>query len=274
VRVKHNKKRNTAFLYEVLIKELTKAVVDKNLYRKRFIANLIKEGFGAPTVLGKELYYYQTILETHGLELHVAEKLLYETKSARSQLDSKNIFDSQTKIINKINKTLSKEAWNTFVPNFKSLATVAAIFNTATPIKQRVLHEDTVIKLMHGPEKVEENELEPIDNIVYRSFVQKFNEQYGSLLKEQKGLLGKYISSFTDNGLELKLYLSEEIGRLKKEVQASLKMEEVFADEQMVGKTKEVLAILEGFKNAAPTQDVISKVLCIQELVREIKSND
>jgi hypothetical protein len=274
VRVKHNKKRNTAFLYEVLVKELTKAVVDKNPYRKRFISHLIKEGFSASAILGKELQHYQTLLETYDLELHVAEKLLYETKNARSQLDSKNIFDSQTKIINKINKTLSKEAWNTFVPNFKSLATVAAIFNTTTPVKQRVLHEDTVIKLMHAPKKAEGGRLEPMDNIVYRSFVKKFNEQYGSLLKEQKGLLGKYINSFTDNGLELKLHLSEEIGRLKKEVRASLKIEEVYTDEHMVEKTKKVLAVLEGFKDAAPTHVVISKVLHIQELVREIKSND
>ena len=114
------------------------------------------------------------------------------------------------------------------------------------------MHEDTVIKLMHAPEKASKNELEPIDNIVYRSFVKKFNEQYTSLLKEQKELLGKYIASFADNGLELKLYLSEEIGRLKKEVKVSLKMEEIFTDEKMVEKTKKVLSILEGFRNAAP----------------------
>ncbi len=274
MRLKHNKKRNTAFLYEVLVKELTKAVVDKNPYRKRFVANLIKENFGSRTILGRELEHYRALLETTGLELHVAEKLLFETKSARSRLDGKNIFDSQTRIINKINKTLSKEAWNTFVPNFKSLATIAAIFNTATPVKQRVLHEDTVIKLMHAPEKAASNELEPIDNIVYRSFVKKFNEQYEPLLKEQKELLGKYITSFADNGLELKLYLSEEIGRLKEEVNTSLKMEEIFTDEKMVEKTKKVLNILEGFKNAAPGQEVISKILSIQELVREIKSDD
>ena len=33
-KTKHNKKRNTAFLYEALIREMTKAVVSKNQEQK------------------------------------------------------------------------------------------------------------------------------------------------------------------------------------------------------------------------------------------------
>lgn len=274
MRVKHNKKRNTAFLYEVLVKELTKSIVEKRADQKRFVSSLIKETFGNDSLLRKELEHYATLLETTDLELHVAAKLLHETKSAQSLLDGKRIFDAQTKVIDKINKTLSQDVWDTFVPNFKSLATVASIFNSSTPIKQRVLQEELLIKMMHSPQKIEENKLQSIDNIVYRSFVKKFNEQYTKLLVEQKDLLGKYIASFADNGLELKLYLNEEIGRLKKEVKASLKMEEIYTDDTMIEKTKEVIETLNGFKTAAPTKEVICKVLKIQELVREIKSND
>jgi len=272
VKPRHNKKRNTAFLFEVLVKALTQAMMEKNPHRKVFISSLLKEAFAPSTVLGADLECYKTLLETTGLELHVAEKLLQETKIHRQHLNSKRIFDSQTKVINKINKTLSKEAWNTFVPNFKALATVAAIFNTSTPVKQRVLHEDTIIKGMHCPEKLEEAKLVSMDNIIYRSFVEKFNTKYDGLLTEQKVLLGKYISSFADNGLELKLYLSEEIGRLKVGVRESLQLDEVAADVDMTEKTTRVLGILEGFKNAAPTPEVVSQVLNIQQLVREINT--
>jgi hypothetical protein len=274
VRVKHNKKRNTAFLYEVLVKELTKSIVEKRGKQKRFVSNLIKEAFGNDSLLRKELECYATLVETTDLELHVAAKLLHETKTAQSQLDGKRIFDAQTRIINKINKTLTQDAWDTFVPNFKSLATIASIFNPSTPVKQRVLQEDLLIKMMHSSQKIEENKLQSIDNIVYRSFVKKFNEQYTTLLTEQKDLLGKYIASFADNGLELKLYLNEEIGRLKKDINASLKMEEIYTDDTMIQKTKDVIEALDGFRAAAPTKELISKVLKIQELVREIKSND
>tara|TARA_R110002051_G_scaffold27278_1_gene65717 strand:- start:802 stop:1626 length:825 start_codon:yes stop_codon:yes gene_type:complete len=274
VRVRHNKKRNTAFLYEVLVKELTKSIVEKRGKQKRFVSNLIKEAFGNDSLLRKELECYATLVETTDLELHVAAKLLHETKTAQSQLDGKRIFDAQTRIINKINKTLTQDAWDTFVPNFKSLATIASIFNPSTPVKQRVLQEDLLIKMMHSSQKIEENKLQSIDNIVYRSFVKKFNEQYTTLLAEQKDLLGKYIASFADNGLELKLYLNEEIGRLKKEINASLKMKEIYTDDTMIEKTTDVIGTLDSFRTAAPTKELISKVLRIQELVREIKSND
>lgn len=274
MRVKHNKKRNTAFLYEVLVKELTRSIVDKKETEKRFVSDLIRESFGADTVLRKELECYSTLLDTTDLELHVAAKLVHETKAAQARLDSKRVFDAQTRIINKINKTLTQDAWDTFVPNFKSLATIASIFNPNTPVKHRVLQEDLLIKMMHSPQKIEENKLQPIDNIVYRSFVKKFNEQYVDLLHEQKDLLGKYIASFADNGLEFKLYLNEEIGRLREEVTSALQMEEIYTDEGMVEKTKQVVETLNSFKNAAPSEEVISKILKIQELVREIKSDD
>ena len=57
-------------------------------------------------------------------------------------------------------------------------------------------------------------------------------------------------------------------------MEASLKLEEVYTDENMVEKTKKVLRILEEFKEAAPTTQVITQVLKVQELVREIQSND
>ena len=41
--MKHNKKRNTAFLYECLIKELTKAIVREDKKRQTITKNILKE---------------------------------------------------------------------------------------------------------------------------------------------------------------------------------------------------------------------------------------
>ena len=50
--MKHNKKRNTAFLYECLIKEMTKAVVRGELQKKQQIVETLKRYFS----IGKPLY--------------------------------------------------------------------------------------------------------------------------------------------------------------------------------------------------------------------------
>ena len=70
-----------------------------------------------------------------------------------------------------------------------------------------------------------------ISNLTYKTFTNKFNESYSETLsEEQKSLLSKYILSFVDNGLELKMFLNEEIGRLKKEVSSSREIEEISSE--------------------------------------------
>ena len=51
--MKHNKKRNTAFIYETLTRELTKAIVDKDSDRKETVLAIIKEGFGGDSTLAR-----------------------------------------------------------------------------------------------------------------------------------------------------------------------------------------------------------------------------
>ena len=55
MKVKHNKKRNTAFLYEALVRELTKAVVERNTQRSKAVRTILKEHFRRGTVLFSEL---------------------------------------------------------------------------------------------------------------------------------------------------------------------------------------------------------------------------
>ena len=66
--MKHNKKRNTAFIYETLTRELTKAIVDKDNNRKATVLAIIKEGFGGDSTLAKELSLYKTLLETKNIQ--------------------------------------------------------------------------------------------------------------------------------------------------------------------------------------------------------------
>ena len=68
MKMKHNKKRNTAFIFEVLIRELTKAIVDKNGKKKQIIITLIKENFKSNTALARDLELYKTLLDTKNIE--------------------------------------------------------------------------------------------------------------------------------------------------------------------------------------------------------------
>ena len=75
---------------------------------------------------------------------------------------------------------------------------------------------------MTSTNQINENTMQPIDNIVYKTFVNKFNDKYSdSLISEQNELLNKYIVSFVDNGIDLKIFMNEENTRLKNELNNS-----------------------------------------------------
>ena len=59
-KIKHNKKRNTIFLYEALVRELTKATVEKDQDRRQVVLNIVKEHFGQNTLMGREVKYTRT----------------------------------------------------------------------------------------------------------------------------------------------------------------------------------------------------------------------
>ena len=270
---KHNKKRNTAFIYECLVVELTKAVLGNDKNSQSNIKSIIKEHFKKDSALLNDLRIYQAITETKDVAQDTAAKILEEAKKQKSSIDSKQLFNEQNKVINKINKSLSTNFFSNFIPNYKDLASVSQIFNTSVPIKSRVLLEQEVIGAMSKAEE-EKQEMLPVDSLTYKIFTQKFNEQYSeSLLEEQKVLLEKYISSFKDNGLELKIHLDQEIGRLKEEVQQCSSNNVIQENEMLKQKLSQVSEILNGFASQVPDEEMLTKVISIQSLVKEIQED-
>jgi len=270
--MKHNKKRNTAFLFDALVNELTKATINKDGRRKGQIVRVVKEHFKKGTILAKENELYKTLLETRNLDLHTSEKLLFEVKRIRFRLNDEELFDAQSALINDVNKTLSKNTYNTFVPNYRSLASIAQIFNEELPVKNRVLLEQKLVNRMCDAVLSKEQQVKHVDNIVFKKFAEKFNEEYSEVLSEQqKELINQYIFSFADNGLGLKVYLNEEIGRLKALVQESMTMEEVSNDKDMLNKTKEVVNILESYRTRPVDETMIREIVKIQNLTQELQ---
>ena len=174
-------------------------------------------------------------------------------------------------MIAKINKQLGVNVYDNFVPNYKSLATIYSIFNNSTSIKSRVLLEENLIKsAMQTHQSEKAGTKQPIDNLVYKSFVKNFNEKYhGELNESQKKLMTKFVTSFADGGLELKMFLNEEIGELKSDLrEVGTKIQ----NEDLKGRISEVVLSLEGMAKEEITNGMVEKVLKVQQLKEEIES--
>ena len=272
MRLKHNKKRNTAFVYEALVRELTESVVKNNKNKQNKIVSIIKEHFAGNSVLKEELELYKTIYETRHIEKTTAEKIVVKVKEKHDDLDKRKLFQEQSALINKINRTLSSKVYTNFVPNYKTIASVYSIFQDSLPVKDRVLLEESIVDQMSASVETEQETQQPIDSLVLGSFITKFNEEYSKQLNlEQRTLLENYITSFEDNGLELKVYLNEEIQRLKDSLNS---INENLNEEGLKKKVQDVYSVLDNTKNREIDTEVLEIVLNTQKLVEDIQEND
>jgi len=262
MKFKHNKKRNTAFLFEALIREVTKAVAESDKGREKTAMKIIKECFSKSRELSRELKIYKCLLETSSFDKNLSRSLLSESKERYSSLDRKKIFNEQNTLINKINKQLGNSVFGNFVPQYKDIATIYQIFNKSGNAKEQVLLENQVIGLLTKESKQLEKPGHKVDSLVVKTFFKKFNEKYNkALLREQREVLRHFITDPGDN-LEFKLFLNEEIGRIKKEIL-----------ESHVSEKESLLEVLGSFREHEINYSLVEKIIKLQQLTHEMKEN-
>jgi len=269
--MKHNKKRNTAFLYECLIRSLTKSVIRENKQRQQVVKTILKEFFSKGTILSQELEIYRSLLESKELKADYSRRLLAETKKDFDAINRKDVFNEQTKLINRINKALGSDSFGIFVPNYKDLATVGLFLQQDNlSAKKRIMLEDNCVRYLGRSEKVL-TEMKHLDKLEFKMFVNRFNDTYEhSLLTEQKELLTNFITSFSDNGLGLKSYLNSEIGRLKEAVSVEIIEGR---NPALIENFKKVKEKLDNYATQPLNETVVEEIFYIQDLLAEVKRN-
>ena len=269
MRMKHNKKRNTAFIYEILIKELSKASMHNLQEKKDNALTLLKGFFSKGSLLKEELDIYQSFSGLSGQNPKIIEKIISEARHQFEKLDHEQINNNKTKLINLINKQMSPDAWDTFVKDYKHLATVNQVVFTKAGPKKQVFLQEKLIKFL--TESTEQKEKFPVINkLTLKTFLNKFNNEYGGTLKEnQKVLLNKYITSYKDEGLELKMYVYEEIDRLKENLKKA-----VNEKNKNTPKFKLILEKIQHYSKKKIDRNMITEIIKIQSLVEEINSGD
>ena len=273
MKIRHNKKRNTAFVFESLIREATLAILKNDVEKKDKIIKIIREHFNSNSILKSDFNCYRSLYANQNLDEQTSEKILKETKLQKRLLNPEALFNKQTRLINSINKELSPSVFSNFVPSYKTLATISQLFSDKTSPKNKVLLENKIIYDMTLSDK---NAVlgDQIDKSVYNLFVEKFNDKYDNeLLEEQKRLLNYYVSSFSDNALSLKVFLNEELARLKTELEKAKETKEIEADQNMAEKTELIINKLDSFAKQPISEELLLTIMRAQSLVKEISTD-
>ena len=81
--------------------------------------------------------------------------------------------------------------------------------------------------------------------------------------------MSRYVTLSPENAIEFKLYINDEIFRLKEVVKRLQNKKEVLLDESLSNKNRQILGVLNGFKDQKISDDMIRTILKMQALAVE-----
>ena len=268
MKLKHNKKRNVAFIYEVLIKELSKATMTENKEQKNKIVNILKQYFSRGKILREELELYKSFEDIENIDRNLIQKIIFEARNQAYVLNEKKSYETKNQLISVINKNIGQESWNNFIKDYKKIATInQVVFSKESPKKQVFLEEKLVEMLTQTKE--EKKPFPNINKLTLKTFLEKFNKEYDNNLNEnQKTLINHYITSYKDDGLELKTYLYNELDRLKEGLSTSSTLD------SKNDKIERILKKIDDYSSRKVDKNMLSEVIKIQSLLEQIENGD
>ena len=275
MKFKHNKRRNTAFLYEILVRELVKSAMKKDEGRKKTTLDVMKRFFNADAPLGKELKVYKALYETTNLSAIDAERLLIEAKRTffgTGFVTPEQVYDEQSQLIATINKKLSPSVFTNFVPNYKSLATIQQVFSKDVSIPNRIMLERKILDDLSAKKLIVEKKEDKvkINDLAIKTAVKIFNKKYENLSENQKILISKFLVKNEETEADLKLFVAEELSRIKNKLSSSLTIKEFQEDAIMKNKAQKTLLLIEEVLKNEIGEEEASLILKLQELEKEL----
>tara|TARA_R100000008_G_scaffold79612_1_gene61432 strand:- start:767 stop:1570 length:804 start_codon:yes stop_codon:yes gene_type:complete len=267
MKLKHNKKRNTAFVYEVLIKELSKATMSEHHDKKNNVIDILKNYFSKGTLLREELEIYKSFESAEDLDKGTIEKIISEARSQAAALDQDKITKCKNELIGDMNKRIGRQCWDNFVKNYKKMATInQTIFQKTSP-KNQVFLEKRLLEMSDRQE--EKQQFPTVNKLALKTFLQKFNNEYSNKLNEnQRTLMGHYITSYKDDGLEFKSYLYQEVDRLKEGLQAFQSVSNSEA------KIDLIIEKMSNYSKRKIDKSLVTEIVKIQSLLEELQNGN
>lgn len=275
-KIKHSKYKNTAILYEVLIKKLMYDTMNEDV-NSNSIMKIIRKFFNNKTELYRELKLYQTLDESKFTSDNQAIYYIDKIINARKNLDNSKLKQEKYNLVNEIKKNYNiEDFFKSNIRNYKKYASIYQIFEyneTDFPIeinkcKINLINENKVTETKPDPD-VRLDEFKKLDKVTrdlaYKILIESFTEKSNGLLSNQREFLQNYISSM--NGGDFLTYFKQEASRIK------LQLEQMkVSDEVKQIKINEVGKLLCKYKNLTMINDNhIYVMLKYYELLEDVK---
>ena len=274
---KHSKYKNTGILFELLTRQLTSDTIAGENPQS---LNFLKKHFNSKTELLKEYKIYHTLATQKYKKESQATMLIEELIKAHENLNKSQLRREKYNLIKEIKDTYNVNNFlKAKINNYKLMSSIYNLLENKEASPTSIVKSKTTLleNIIEKPVKKTTNSvLENFNKqdkstklLAYKVILEKFNDKYKDLADNQKILLKEYVNSVT-NSPSLKLYINEEIKKVKKELTNYSKK---VKDKAIVIKLKETKDLIKPLcKKSSVHDDNVSNLLNYYELVNELKT--
>jgi len=285
-KIKHSKFKNTGFIFELLVRQITSEIMSSD---NSVAEKILKENFNSKKELSRELKLYQYLINEKYNSESKAEQFINTICEARKRLDEKKLIKEKYNLIKQLKETYNIDEFiKSPVSNYKTLASIYKLFEVSSTEEQydptdivssRFTIAENIINtsIQNKDSKIKDAVLEEyrkqdedLRAISYKFLVENFNKKYKNLTSDQKGLLREYINNINNTG-KLNAYVSEEVSKLVgglKEVGSKI------TDKVTKIKLAETILNIRKIKSAKRIKEEhLSAMMMTYELLGELKNS-
>jgi len=279
MKIKHSKYKNTGILFELLVRQITADTLKGD---DSPAIDLLKKYF-VKTGLGREYKLYESILKSKVISEGKANSLISTILENSKKFNRTSLKRQKYSLINEIKKHYNLETFfGSKIKNYKEIASVYTLiesYNTkeVTDISQIKNNKVTLLEFLTKQQisKPKDQLIEEFSGydkdlrqITYRVLLEKFNDKYDNLSKEQKEILKEFIYSI-DSTPALREFYNKKVNLLK---DILAEQSENIKDKATKIKITEVAKLLtELSKTDKVDNDNLVDLLQYYELVKEIQ---
>lgn len=284
-KIKHSKFKNTGFIFELLVRQITSEIMSAN---KSTAERILKEHFNSKKELSKELKLYQYLINEKYNSESKAEQFINTILEARKRLDEKKLTKEKYNLIKEIKETYNLDEFiKSSISNYKTLASIYKIFETISTgeqydptdvvnsrftiteniINSSIQNKDSKLKdaVMEEYRKQDED----LRAVSYKLLVESFNNKYKNLSIQQKGLLKEYINNINNTG-KLSEYVNGEVLNL---VNSLKEVGSKISDKVTKIKLSETISNIKKIKSVKRIKEQhLSALMMSYELLNELKN--
>ena len=281
MKIKHSKYKNTGILFELLVRQIT---ADTLKGSDSPAIDILKEYF-VKTSLGREYKLYESILKSKVLNEGRANMVVSTILESSQKFNRTTLRKLKYNLINEIKKHYDLDIFfGSKVKNYKELAALYTLiegYNVKENVDANQLISSKVTLLEHltkqevEAKNIKEDVLKEFSTydkdiriLTYKVILEKFNNKYQDLSKEQKQVLKEFINS-VDSTPGLRDFYNSKIQELKATLNEEAKSIKDKATQIKIQEVAKYLVELD--KTAKVNNDNLVDLLQYYELIKEIK---